>query len=320
VPQNKNKRAKRCYPLRRLNVKNYTAENTAKEGKIMDFTGELQKILAEAKQKGLTSILVNAGDLHRRAGEYPGPNHRMPMCCSAMRKMMKDGDSIVKSPPLGNGASLTIEYQLSGVKHIEDHSNIEETEKMNKFAKAAIKAVRLYREKTKARPYEAWQEAINGLSESASVREKSCPRNTFLGLCSDGFITGIQAGEYTTSVERTYARKAVEILRKNPSLADYPCKLWIEIGNDGKSCDSQMEIVIALWNEGAILRNFIRYTTYENRSNPHITIHVYGCNQIAKNGGSGIGDYHHYNTLGEAEVYAETTGLPVIHCSFCKPR
>jgi hypothetical protein len=61
------------------------------------------------------------------------------------------------------------------------------------------------------------------------------------------------------------------------------------------------------------------YTTYENRTNPHITIHVDGCNQIRKNGGVGIGDYCHHNTLAEAEAYAETTGLPVIHCSFCNP-
>jgi hypothetical protein len=123
---------------------------------------------------------------------------------------------------------------------------------MNQFAKAALKAVRLYRENAKASPREAWQEAIDGFSTSDNVRKKDCPRNTFLGLCSDGFINGIPPGEYTDSVERVYARKAVEILRKNPSLADFPAKLWCEIGNDGKSRDSQMEIVIALWKEGDI--------------------------------------------------------------------
>jgi 5-methylcytosine-specific restriction protein A len=79
----------------------------------MDFAGELQKILADAKQRGLPNIRAKSGDLHRRVGGYPGSNHRMPMCCSAMRAMMKDGDIIVEQPPKGNGASLTLEYQLS---------------------------------------------------------------------------------------------------------------------------------------------------------------------------------------------------------------
>jgi hypothetical protein len=79
----------------------------------MDFTGELQRVLAEAKQKGLPNIRVNAGELHRRAGGYPGPHHRMPMCCSAMKRAMKDDDRIVEQPPSGVGASLTIEYRLN---------------------------------------------------------------------------------------------------------------------------------------------------------------------------------------------------------------
>ncbi|MDR0551769.1 MAG: hypothetical protein LBG72_07095 [Spirochaetaceae bacterium] len=78
----------------------------------MDFTGELQKIFVEAEQKGLESIEVNSGDLHRRIGGYPGPNHCMPSCCSAMRKMMETGDSVSHSPQKGKGASLTIKYQL----------------------------------------------------------------------------------------------------------------------------------------------------------------------------------------------------------------
>ena len=60
------------------------------------------------------------------------------------------------------------------------------------------------------------------------------------------------------------------------------------------------------------------YTTYENRTNPHITIHRNGCNQIQKNGG-GRGEYKYHSSLSSAEAYAESTGLPVINCSFCNP-
>jgi hypothetical protein len=67
------------------------------------------------------------------------------------------------------------------------------------------------------------------------------------------------------------------------------------------------------------MESIMGYTTYESRTNPHITIHMGGCNQIMKNGGVGIGEYHFHNSLAEAEAYANTTGLRVIRCSFCNP-
>lgn len=63
----------------------------------------------------------------------------------------------------------------------------------------------------------------------------------------------------------------------------------------------------------------MNYITYENRRNPHITIHRDGCGQIGKNGGTGEGEYNTHKTLGDAETYAKSTGLPVIKCSYCNP-
>ena len=63
----------------------------------------------------------------------------------------------------------------------------------------------------------------------------------------------------------------------------------------------------------------MKYITYENRHNPHITIHKDSCNQIAKHGGQGIGKYHEHDSLIEAHKYSKKTGLTVIECSFCNP-
>jgi hypothetical protein len=125
---------------------------------------------------------------------------------------------------------------------------------MGQFAEAARKAVNLYIENTASSPLEAWQEAIRELSKSSDVQKKSCPRNTFLGLCSEGFIKGIPPNDYNDihNTERIYAQKAVKILRQTPSLADYTCRLWVEIGNEGKACDGQMDIVTTLWKDGTI--------------------------------------------------------------------
>ncbi len=66
----------------------------------------------------------------------------------------------------------------------------------------------------------------------------------------------------------------------------------------------------------------VSYVTYENRNNPHVTVHVEGCGQIRKRGGShkyGQGKYEDHDTLSEARTYATSTGLSVADCSFCRP-
>jgi hypothetical protein len=71
--------------------------------------------------------------------------------------------------------------------------------------------------------------------------------------------------------------------------------------------------------------NLAGYITYENHSNPHVTIHINDgeCTQIKKKGGgsTGGGKYTEHRTLNDAYTYARRTGLPLIkECSFCKKR
>jgi len=63
----------------------------------------------------------------------------------------------------------------------------------------------------------------------------------------------------------------------------------------------------------------MEYITYENRNNPHITIHENTCNQIGKRGGVGRGVYKKHNTFQSAKKYSESTGLTIKICSFCNP-
>ena len=56
-------------------------------------------------------IDLKAGDVHTAYGGYPGPQHRMPSCCQAMRNAMRGSDEILPGGPAkGNGASLRIRY------------------------------------------------------------------------------------------------------------------------------------------------------------------------------------------------------------------
>jgi 5-methylcytosine-specific restriction protein A len=77
-----------------------------------DFRAALTARLANAERLSLSHLDVNAGDLHRQVGGYPGPKHRMPMCCNALRAEMRPPDAVMKEPPKGNGASLTIRFKL----------------------------------------------------------------------------------------------------------------------------------------------------------------------------------------------------------------
>lgn len=79
-----------------------------------DFERELHNIFTSAQREGRSYVDVRSGDLHRRVGGYPGPNHRMPTCCDVMRKNMDPtlGDRILEQPPKGNGANLVIRYML----------------------------------------------------------------------------------------------------------------------------------------------------------------------------------------------------------------
>jgi hypothetical protein len=79
-----------------------------------DFKTELYRMMNEALFDGKSTAEINAGDLHRRVGGYPGLNHKMPMCCVVMLAAFapEAGDVILKEPPSGQGANLTIRYVL----------------------------------------------------------------------------------------------------------------------------------------------------------------------------------------------------------------
>ena len=77
-----------------------------------DFRVELRRQIDRASRQGRPDIEINSGQLHRDVGDYPGPNHRMPICCSVMESEKQQGDDIVSAPPKGRGASLTVRYKL----------------------------------------------------------------------------------------------------------------------------------------------------------------------------------------------------------------
>jgi hypothetical protein len=79
-----------------------------------EFKMELHRMMYEAMQEGKETADINAGELHKRVGDYPDPNHRMPVCCQVMQSAIASdaGDVVLSGPPSGQGASLTVRYVL----------------------------------------------------------------------------------------------------------------------------------------------------------------------------------------------------------------
>jgi len=127
---------------------------------------------------------------------------------------------------------------------------------MNKYGQASIKAVDLIQSSQANTPEAAWEMAtIEIFGAGTSSQIKGCPRSTFLALCEIGKVKGIISGVYTSAKQnKEYAIKALELLVDNPSLSSEPKILWKKIqGGIKKSHNSQMDVVLALWNNGYVV-------------------------------------------------------------------
>ena len=125
---------------------------------------------------------------------------------------------------------------------------------MNKYAKAAIEAVKLLEDDTCSNSMEAWEQSTSNLfGQGTHSQVKGCPRGAFLGLCEEGLVNGVKPGNYCKSIKnKAYAVNAVKLLKKNPELAVNKSKLWYKSVGEPKAHSSQMDIVIALWEKGLI--------------------------------------------------------------------
>lgn len=123
----------------------------------------------------------------------------------------------------------------------------------NRYGEAALIAAR---DSAGTSPAKRWQSAVEKVyPTTVSAQKKGCPRGAFLGLCEEGLVKGIAAGQYTTSKDnKAYAVRAAGLLiegKQKWSISE----LWREVSDDPeKAHNSQMDIVLALWKNGLIVR------------------------------------------------------------------
>ena len=90
---------------------------------------------------------------------------------------------------------------------------------------------------------------------SATSRKKISPRGAFLGLCEEGLVKGIPAGQYNAAKDhKAYALQAAALLAEG-TRSWSTSALWQAVTNDPeKKHSSQMDVVLALWKNGLIVR------------------------------------------------------------------
>ncbi|MFZ3579988.1 DUF6979 family protein [Virgibacillus sp. DJP39] len=128
---------------------------------------------------------------------------------------------------------------------------------MGKYGQAALKAVNLIKINREENPIVAWQSATTEIfGEGTSSQRKACPKSTFLGLCEEGFISEVKPGNYSTrkgSKNKDYGIKAIQLLKKQPSLSNDAKQLWDKVlEGEIKKPNSQMDVVISLWENDLI--------------------------------------------------------------------
>lgn len=125
---------------------------------------------------------------------------------------------------------------------------------MEGYSRAAVLAVEALKSGLIADPVDAWRYATKkAFPSSDALQNKGCPKGAFLGLCNEGMVNGIPAGSYAKqSKNGDYAIAAVNFLRANRFLASQPELLWKKVVGKTKSENSQMDVVIGLWEANLI--------------------------------------------------------------------
>jgi hypothetical protein len=124
----------------------------------------------------------------------------------------------------------------------------------NRYGEAALMAVRLG-PSAGSTPVARWETALEELYPTSPVaRKKSGPRGAFLGLCEEGLVKGIPAGEYTDSkTHKGCAIRAVGLLAQGTQHWSRSA-LWQAVAGDAKKEENgQMDVVLALWKNGLIV-------------------------------------------------------------------
>lgn len=123
---------------------------------------------------------------------------------------------------------------------------------MGQYGKAAISATKKICNGMD--PVKAWNLAIRELTTSTDSIKKGCPKSAYLGLCEDGYVKGVNNGNYSAGIKnKGYALKAVEIIHRTPNRTFTKKELWAQVFKELHLSfiteNGQLDVVLSLHNE-----------------------------------------------------------------------
>lgn len=105
-------------------------------------------------------------------------------------------------------------------------------------------------------PQVAWERASGKLNPtSIDAATKGCPRTTFLTLCEEGYVRGVQRGHFADGRENAeHALALARLLVHDSDLADSStARLWKLAGGGAKKENGQVDVAVALSRAGLLV-------------------------------------------------------------------
>ena len=122
------------------------------------------------------------------------------------------------------------------------------------YGQIAVDAANIFQQLVIPTLLQSWN---NSLSQN-NTSDKDCPRVTFLGLCEDGFVSGVPKGKYIKKNISVIKQKAIGIrniiMNNNPPSIPTQTKtsIWKRVGGTGND-QGVIDVVYTLFNNGMLL-------------------------------------------------------------------
>lgn len=121
------------------------------------------------------------------------------------------------------------------------------------YGEIAVKAVELMETEVVSNPDIAWEKAVKELfSDETQSRTRKVAKDTFLALCEEGKIVGINLCKTNCSKQtKKEVLNLLKLIKHHPIMSNLPQGL-LAISPSGKLKKGQLSVIVALWNNGLI--------------------------------------------------------------------
>lgn len=120
------------------------------------------------------------------------------------------------------------------------------------FGNTALRARELLIEGEASTPRDAWNMAGGELFHRTTYFSKGCPRAAFIGLCEEGLIKGIPAGDYSAGEKnKKHTLKALQLLKEKANWKLNKTQWWNAATKDNPiSHNHQLDVLLSLYENG----------------------------------------------------------------------